>query len=71
MYLFTPAFGRKPEEVISSDLVACGFPADVGEGGVSRTIPFVSTVEYPHLGRQVHRNATRLFRNRLNVNSNG
>ena len=24
----------------------------------------------PHMGRQIHLNATRLFRNRLNVNAN-
>ena len=42
---FTPAFGRKPEEVVTSDLVAGGFPADVGEGGVDLAIPLVSAIE--------------------------
>ena len=68
---FTPALGRKPEEVIASDLVAGGFPADVGEGWVNLSIPLVSAIEYVYLGRQVHRNATRLFQNRLNVNAKG
>ena len=43
MYLFTPALGRKPEEVVTSDLVAGGFPTDVGEGGVNLAIPLVAT----------------------------
>ena len=59
------ALGRKPEEVIASDLVASSFPADVGEGGVSLTIPFVASVEYPYLGRQVHPNATCLSLNHV------
>ena len=50
--LFTPALGRKPEEVIASDLVAGGFPADVGEGGVSLTIPLVSAIEYVYLNQR-------------------
>ena len=44
--LFTPALGRKPEEVVTSDLVAGGFPTDVGEGGVNLAIPLVSAIEY-------------------------
>ena len=43
---FTPALGRKPEEVIASDLVAGGFPADVSEGGVNLAIPLVAAIEY-------------------------
>ena len=42
--------GRKPEEVVSSDLVAGGFPADVGEGGVKLAVPLVSAIEYIYLG---------------------
>ena len=60
MYLFTPALGRKPEEVVTSDLVAGGFPADVGEGGVNLAIPLVATVEYVYSGWQAHQNATHL-----------
>ena len=60
---FASTFGWKSEECVASDLVACGFPADVGEGGVSLTIPFVASVEYPYLGRQVHPNATCLSLN--------
>ena len=71
MYLFTPALGRKPEEVIASDLVASGFPADVCEGWVNLAIPLVAAIEYVYSGRQAHQNATRLFQNRLNVNANG
>ena len=48
-FLFTLPFDKKSEEVVTSDLVACGFPADVGEGGISLTIPFVASVEYPML----------------------
>ena len=44
--LFTSALGRKPEEVVTSDLVAGGFPADVGEGGVNLAIPLVAAIEY-------------------------
>ena len=55
MYLFTPALGRKPEEVVTSDLVAGGFPADVGEGGVKLAIPLVSAIEHVHPGRQYTR----------------
>ena len=51
------ALGRKPEEVIASDLVAGGFPADVGEGGVNLAIPLVAAVEYVYLGRQYTRMA--------------
>ena len=64
------ALGRKPEEVIASDLVASSFPTDVGEGGVNLIFPLVAAVEYVYLGRQVHLNATRLSLNRLNVNAN-
>ena len=62
--------GRKPEEVIAVDLVDCGFPTDVGEGGVNLAISLVAAIESPYLGRQVHLNATRLSLNRLNVNAN-
>ena len=48
--LFTPALGRKPEEVVTSDLVACGFPADVGEGGVNLAIPLIAAIEYVYSG---------------------
>ena len=51
--LFTPALGRKPEEVIASDLVASGFPTDVGEGGVKLAIPLVAAVEYVYPRRQL------------------
>ena len=51
--LFTPALGRKPEEVVTSDLVAGGFPADVGEGGVKLAIPLVAAVEYVYPRRQL------------------
>ena len=47
--------GRKPEEVIASDLVAGGFPTDMGEGGVTLAIPLVAAVEYVYLGRQYTR----------------
>ena len=63
--------GKKPEEVVTTDLVAGGFPADVGEGGVNLAIPLVSAIEYVYSGRQAHQNATHLFQNRLNVNANG
>ena len=53
--LFTPALGRKPEEVIASDLVAGGFPTDMGEGGVHLAIPFVAAVEYVSPRRQLTR----------------
>ena len=46
MYLFTPALGRKPEEVVTSNLVASSFPADVGEGEVNLAIPLVAAIEY-------------------------
>ena len=49
-----PALGRKPEEVIASDLVASSFPTDVGEGGVNLIFPLVA-VEYVYLGRQYTR----------------
>jgi hypothetical protein len=50
MYLFTPALGRKPEEVVTSDLVAGGFPADVGEGGVNLIFPLVGAIKYVYPG---------------------
>ena len=53
--LFPSAFDWKPEEVVTSDLVAGGFPADVGEGGVNLAIPLVAAVEYVYLGRQYTR----------------
>ena len=53
--LFTPALGRKPEEVIASDLVAGGFPADVGEGGVNPIFPLVAAFEYIYPRRQLTR----------------
>ena len=59
------ALGRKPEEVIASDLVAGGFPADVGEGGVNLAFPQVAATEYIHLGRLVHQNATCLSLNHV------
>ena len=71
LYLRAPAFDRKPEEVIATDLVASSFPADVGEGGVNLVFPLVATIEYPYLERQVHLNATRLSLDRLNVNAKG
>ena len=50
LVLFPTALGRKPEEVIASDLVACGFPADMGEGGVNLAIPLVAAIEYVYPG---------------------
>ena len=58
-------FGRKPEEVVTSDLVAGGFPTDMGEGGVNLIFPLVAVIEYPYLGRQVHPNATCLSLNHV------
>ena len=49
--LFTPALGRKPEEVVTSDLVAGGFPADVCEGWVNLAIPLVADSEYVYLNQ--------------------
>ena len=49
------AFGGGAEEVVASDLVAGGFPADMGEGGVNLAIPLVSAIEYVYLGRQYTR----------------
>jgi len=43
--------GRKPEEGVAADLVARGFPADVGEGGVNLAIPLVAAVEYVYLNQ--------------------
>ena len=48
--LFTPALGRKPEEVIASDLVANSFPTEVGEGGVNLAIPLIAAIEYVYSG---------------------
>ena len=60
MYLFTPALGRKPEEVVTSDLVAGGFPADVGEGGVNLAIPLVAVIEYVYLNHRAFVNTYQL-----------
>ena len=49
------SFNRKSEEVVTSDLVAGGFPADVCEGWVNLAIPLVSAIEYVYLGRQYTR----------------
>ena len=49
------SFNRKNEEGVAVDLADCGFPADVGEGGVKLAIPLVSVVEYVYLGRQYTR----------------
>lgn len=35
MLIYAPIFERKHEEVVTSDPVAGGFPADMGEGGVN------------------------------------
>ena len=40
------SFNRKYEEGVAVDLVDCGFPADVGEGGVKLAIPLVAAIEY-------------------------
>ena len=53
--LFTPALGRKPEEVVTSDLVASGFPTDMGEGGVNPIFPLVAAFEYIYPRRQLTR----------------
>ena len=60
MYLFTSALGRKPEEVVTSDLVAGGFPTDMGEGGVNLALPLIATIEYFYTKSQAHQNATYL-----------
>ena len=65
MYLFPPALGRKPEEVVTSDLVAGGFPTDMGEGGVNLIFPLVAAIEYVYSGRQAHQNATHLSLNHV------
>ena len=52
---FTPALGGKPEEVVASSLVAGGFPADVGEGGVNPIFPLVAAFEYIYPRRQLIR----------------
>ena len=49
------AFGGGAEEVVASDLVAGGFPADMGEGGVNLAIPLVSAIEYVYPRRQLTR----------------
>ena len=38
----------KPEEVIASDLVAGGFPTDMGEGGVNPIFPLVAVGDSTH-----------------------
>ena len=53
--LFTPALGRKPEEVVTSDLVAGGFPTDMGEGVVNPIFPLVAAFEYIYPRRQLTR----------------
>ena len=55
MYLFTSALGRKPEEVVTCDLVAGGFPTDMGEGGVNPIFPLVAAFEYIYPRRQLTR----------------
>ncbi len=50
-----PSFNSKPEEVVTSDLVAGGFPTDMGEGGVNLAIPLVSAIEYVYPRRQLTR----------------
>ena len=53
--LLAPALDRKPEEVVTSDLVAGGFPTDMGEGGVNLAIPLVAVIEYVYPRRQLTR----------------
>ena len=57
---FTPALGRKPEEVVTSDLVAGGFPTDMGEGGVNLAIPLVAAIEYVYLNERTFVDAYQL-----------
>ena len=54
------AFDRKPEEGVAADLVACGFPTDVGEGGVNLAIPLVSAIEYVYLNQRAFVDAYQL-----------
>ena len=49
------SFNRKNEEGVAVDLVDCGFPADVGEGGVTLAIPLVVAIEHVYPGRQYTR----------------
>ena len=58
--LFTPALGRKPEEVVASDLVSCGFPADMREGGVNLIFPLVAAIEYVYLNQRAFVDAYQL-----------
>ena len=60
MYLFTPALGREPEEVVTSDLVAGDFPTDEGEGGVNLIFPLVATIEYVYLNQRAFVDAYQL-----------
>ena len=53
--LFTSAFDWEPEEVVTSDLVAGGFPTDMGEGGVNPIFPLVAAFEYIYPRRQLTR----------------
>lgn len=53
--LFTSAFDWKPEEVVTSDLVAGGFPTDMGEGVVNPIFPLVAAFEYIYPRRQFTR----------------
>ena len=55
LVLFPTALGRKPEEVVTSDLVAGGFPTDMGEGGVNPIFPLVAAFEYIYPRRQLTR----------------
>lgn len=65
LVLFPTALGRKPEEIITSDLIAGDFPADVWVGGINLAFPQVAATEYIHLGRLVHQNATHLSLNHV------
>ena len=58
--LLAPASGRKPEEVVTSYLVASSFPADVCEGGVNLAIPLVSAIEYVYLNHRAFVDAYQL-----------
>ena len=53
-------FDRKPEEGVAADLVACGFPTDVGEGGVNLIFPLVAAVEYVYLDERAFVDAYQL-----------
>ena len=54
------SFNRKYEEGVAVDLVDCGFPADVGEGGVKLAIPLVSAIEYVYLNQRAFVDAYQL-----------